>query len=148
MAKFYVVIADDHKWVRSGIRNIIGKLSDVVVVGEASTGYEALRLIEEQKPDLLLLDLNMPECDGVEVVRRLHDLGATTLILVLSAIKDREMILGMLDMGVAGYLTKDEAPEKLLAAIREFAAAKAAQQILVNKVESGGKISATRVFPE
>jgi DNA-binding NarL/FixJ family response regulator len=117
-----VILADDHVVVRIGIRNLLSRSTDISVIGEASNGVEAIQLVDELKPDVLLLDMEMPELDGVEVARRLRAAKAPVKILALSAYNDKQYILSMFDQGAAGYLTKDEAPEKIIEAVRGVAA--------------------------
>jgi DNA-binding NarL/FixJ family response regulator len=118
MEKIRVVIADDHTIMRVGIRNILTRSPDIEVVGEASNGQEAIQLIEALAPDILVLDMEMPIMDGVEVARRLQARRAPVRILVLSAYDDRQYILEMLNMGASGYLIKDEAPEVIVEAVQ------------------------------
>jgi DNA-binding NarL/FixJ family response regulator len=92
-------------------------LDQVSVVGEASNGAEAIQLVDKEHPDVLVLDMEMPVMDGVEVARRLLAAGSPVNILVLSAYDDRQYILEMLNMGAAGYLIKDEAPEVIVDAV-------------------------------
>jgi DNA-binding NarL/FixJ family response regulator len=117
MSKIRVVIADDHAIMRVGIRNILARSNEISVVGEASNGAEAIQLVEKEHPDVLVLDMEMPIMDGVEVARRLLAAGSPVNILVLSAYDDRQYILEMLNMGAAGYLIKDEAPEVIVDAV-------------------------------
>lgn len=121
MDKIRVVIADDHAIMRVGIRNILSRSSDINVVGEASNGAEAITLVEELSPDVLVLDMEMPIMDGVEVARQLRQNNSPVRILVLSAYDDRQYILEMLNLGAAGYLIKDEAPEVIVEAVQSIA---------------------------
>jgi DNA-binding NarL/FixJ family response regulator len=121
MEKIRVVIADDHAIMRVGIRNILSRSKEICVVGEASNGTEAIQLINELNPDVLVLDMEMPVMDGVEVARRLRSDQSPVNILVLSAYDDRQYILEMLNMGAAGYLIKDEAPEVIVDAVHGVA---------------------------
>jgi DNA-binding NarL/FixJ family response regulator len=121
MEKIRVVIADDHAIMRVGIRNILSRSKEICVVGEASNGTEAIQLINDLNPDVLVLDMEMPVMDGVEVARRLRSDQSPVNILVLSAYDDRQYILEMLNMGAAGYLIKDEAPEVIVDAVQGVA---------------------------
>jgi DNA-binding NarL/FixJ family response regulator len=121
MDKIRVVIADDHAIMRVGIRNILSRSNEICVVGEASNGAEAIQLVSELSPDVLILDMEMPVMDGVEVARRLQANKSPVRILVLSAYDDRQYILEMLNMGAAGYLIKDEAPEVIVDAVQGIA---------------------------
>jgi DNA-binding NarL/FixJ family response regulator len=121
MAPTRVVLADDHPMIRAGISNILKKAPDIEVVGEAADGAEAIRMVDDLEPDVLLLDVEMPVMKGVEVARRLQAAGSPVRILVLSAHNDRQYILGMLACGAAGYLTKEEGLEKIVDAIRHIA---------------------------
>ncbi|OGO33996.1 MAG: hypothetical protein A2Z16_10260 [Chloroflexi bacterium RBG_16_54_18] len=112
-----VVLAEDNEIIRRGIRNLLIKARDIEVVGEAKNGVEALRLVEALLPDVLLLDVEMPLLNGMEVARQMRKGGNNTPILVLSAYDDREYILEMLANGAAGYLIKDEAPRRIIDAV-------------------------------
>ncbi|MFW6088157.1 MAG: response regulator [Gemmatimonadota bacterium] len=114
-----VVVADDHAVVREGIRRVLDDDPDVAVVGEASTGAEALAIVEDCRPDVLLLDLGLPDISGLEVVRRLLAAGSPPRVLVLSMHEDDEYVLRAVRAGVDGYLLKDEAePAMLRTAVR------------------------------
>lgn len=112
-----VVLADDHPFIRRGLRNILQKNPEIRVVGEAADGVQALQLVKEHQPDVLVLDMEMPGLRGFEVAERLFQSGYQIPILALSAHEDRQYILGMLSSGAFGYLTKDEAPEMLVEAV-------------------------------
>ena len=121
MTSIRVVIADDHPVMRDGIRNLLDKAIDIEVAGEAGDGVEALRLVEELDPDVLLLDMELPGLKGVEVAQRLQASGAAVRILALSAYNDEEYIRGLLASGAAGYLLKEEIPGTIVEAIRGVA---------------------------
>jgi len=116
-----VVLVDDHPVVRSGIRHLLEKTSDIVVVGESGEGSEAMRLIDELAPDIVLLDMEMPGQTGVEIARGLQAAGSLVRILAISAYDDEHYIIALLASGAAGYLTKDEAMEKIDEAVRGIA---------------------------
>lgn len=124
LEKIRVILADDHPFLRTGLRKILDKTTDIIVVGEASDGAQALSLVESLEPDVLVLDVEMPYMNGIQVARELNSRDSDVRILVLSAHDDRAHILGMLDAGVAGYLTKDEASEVLVKAVRGVAEGK------------------------
>jgi DNA-binding NarL/FixJ family response regulator len=124
LEKIRVILADDHPFLRTGLRKILDKTSDIVVIGEAGDGDQALELVESLEPDVLVLDVEMPRVNGIQVARELNSRDTGVRILVLSAHDDRAHILGMLDAGVAGYLTKDEASEVLVKAVRGVAEGK------------------------
>jgi len=121
MATIRVVLADDHPLVREGLRNLFEKAVDIEVVGEAGDGAEALRLVEELAPDVLMLDMEMPGLTGVDVARQLQMDRSTVCVLALSGHDDKEYIKGLLASGAAGYLTKGELPETIIEAVRGVA---------------------------
>lgn len=121
MIPIRVVISDDHPIVRSGIRLALEHAPEIIVVGEASNGHEALRLVEELAPDVLVLDIEMPELSGIEVTRQLQAARHPVQILTISAHDDEQYIIEMLSIGAAGYLTKDEAYSTIVSAVRGVA---------------------------
>jgi DNA-binding NarL/FixJ family response regulator len=113
-----VLLADDHPLVRSGIRTMLNCEDDMELVAEATTGDDAQRLSLELKPDVLLLDLNMPGVSAIETVKHLHRHCAGVKVLVLTAYNDDAYIRGLIASRVAGYVLKDEAAEAVVRAIR------------------------------
>jgi DNA-binding NarL/FixJ family response regulator len=113
-----VVLVDDHPVVRAGIKNLLEKAADIVVIGEASTGPEALRIVSDLNPDVLLLDMELPGISGSEVALQLQKSGMGTKILALSAHDDRQYIQELLAHGASGYLVKEEVPEAIVEAVR------------------------------
>ncbi|HZU00889.1 MAG TPA: response regulator transcription factor, partial [Ktedonobacteraceae bacterium] len=106
-----VVIVDDHAIVREGLRFLFEQQPDIEVVGEGEDGLQAIALIEEQHPDVLLLDLLMPRVHGVEVIRRIKRLSPQTQILVLTSFAEDELLFGAIQAGALSYLLKDTRPE-------------------------------------
>ena len=120
--KLRVLLADDHEVVRAGVAFMINRQPDMAVVAEAKNGREAATLFEQTKPDVALVDLRMPEADGVECVRliRLHDPAAR--ILILTTYDTDEDIQLALQAGASGYLLKDVTEAELVACVRKAAA--------------------------
>jgi len=116
-----VIIIDDHPIVRAGMRSILDVTGDIRVVAEGATGGDAIQLVVEHNPDVLILDLNLPDINGLDVAQRLCDQNTPTAILVLTAHNDRQMIFGLLECGAVGYVLKDEALETLANAVRAAA---------------------------
>jgi len=117
-----VLIADDHALVRAGLSELLERADDVEVVGLAGDGAEALDLARRVRPDVVLMDLSMPNMDGTEATRRLLADGTTAQVVVLTSLSAREQILQALDAGAIGYLLKDAEPEELLRGVRSAAA--------------------------
>lgn len=113
------MLVDDHAVVRMGFRLLIDGAADMRVVAEAQSGEEAIRGVDEARPDVVIMDISMPGIGGLEAVRRLHAKDPGTRILVLSAHEDTMHARRLLKAGAAGYLTKRAAAEALLRAIRE-----------------------------
>ena len=116
-----ILIADDHALFRDGIKRIIGEIIDIEVVSEAVDGRDALRKMRECKWDVALLDINMPDINGLEVLKRMTDMDASKRILVLSMYPEDEYAIRAIRSGAAGYLTKDSSTDKLVAVIRRLA---------------------------
>jgi two-component system, NarL family, response regulator DegU len=116
-----VLLADDHARVRAGIRKLLNSTDDIQVIGEASDGEEAFRMAQELEPDVLLLDVEMPNMNGKEVAALLTENQSPVRILALSAHDDSQYILGMLNNGASGYVMKEEVPEILVKAVRGVA---------------------------
>jgi DNA-binding NarL/FixJ family response regulator len=116
-----VVIVDDHPIVRAGMRAILSVEADIDVLAEGANGGDALRLVEEFCPDVLALDVQLPDLNGLEVTRRLRAQGRKTAILILTVHHDHETIFGLLEAGAVGYVLKEEALETLVGAVRAAA---------------------------
>jgi two-component system invasion response regulator UvrY len=118
-----VFIADDHPVVRKGIRQIVADTSDIVIVGEATNGREAIELVGYIVAcDLVLLDLSLPDRDGLDVLKQLRREHPSVRVLVLTMHSEDQFAVRALKAGAAGYLTKDGAPAELIGAIRKIVA--------------------------
>ena len=115
-----LIVVDDHSGVRKSISNLLRKTDDISVVGEAETGTQAIQLALEKKPDIVLLDVELPDQRGPVVMQQLHKLLPDTKVLAISSYNDRQFIWGMMESGASGYLTKDKIPAKLIEAIRSI----------------------------
>jgi DNA-binding NarL/FixJ family response regulator len=121
MPSIRVLIVDDHPVVRSGIKSILEAAMGIDVVGEAQNGAEALEMIENAQPDVVLLDMKLPDISGVEIIKKIYTSGGKTRILGLSSYNDREFISQLLNHGASGYLLKEEVPELIIEAVRGVA---------------------------
>ncbi|MEU5990912.1 response regulator transcription factor [Spirillospora sp. NPDC047418] len=112
-----VVLADDQPLIRAGLRVLIADTPDLEIVGEAGTGAEAVALVEDVQPDVVVMDIRMPGMDGIEATRRI----TTAHVIMLTTFDDDEYVYGSLRAGASGFLVKDMALEEILAAIRVVA---------------------------
>jgi DNA-binding NarL/FixJ family response regulator len=117
-----VAIADDHPVVREGLASMLETQPDLEVVGQAGTGPEAITLVAGRDPDVLLLDLEMPELDGVGVLRRLRETGARTRTIIFTVFDTDDRIIAAVEAGAAGYLLKGAPRADVFAAVRTVAA--------------------------
>lgn len=113
-----IALADDHSLVRAGLRSLLSQAGDMEVVAEAEDGRQALEVVTEHAPDVLVLDLGLPELNGLEVIARLRRTGSDTRVLVLSMHDDREYVARAFREGASGYLVKDAAEPELEVAVR------------------------------
>ena len=118
MAQLRIVLGEDHAVVREGTRRILEQHPDLVVVGEAGDGQQALELIERLKPDVAILDIRMPRLNGIEVVRRMKECSPNTKALMLTAYDDDDYVLALMDVGASGYLLKTARASELVEAVR------------------------------
>jgi DNA-binding NarL/FixJ family response regulator len=112
-----ILLADDHQITRSGLRALLEQQPDMAVVGEADNGRLAVRMAAELKPDVIVMDINMPELNGIEATRQIRTELPHTKIIALSMHSDKRYVAGMLKAGVSGYLLKNCAFDELVAAI-------------------------------
>lgn len=113
-----LVLVDDHQIVRAGLRMLFQAEPDMVIVGEASRGDEALELVRTLRPDVVIMDVVMPGMNGIEATRRIKETSPETAILALTMHEDEEYFFAMLHAGASGYIPKRAAPDDLVSGIR------------------------------
>ena len=144
-----VVLVDDHAVVRSGLAQLLGGADDIEVVGQAADGREALVVVREMLPDVVVMDLQMPEVDGVETTRQIvsEELGCE--VLVLTSYSDHARIVAALDAGAVGYLLKDADPEEVIGGVRAVSRGESplnprvARQLLTARAEAPTTVDLT-----
>jgi len=112
-----ILITDDHAIVRTGLRTLLKEEPSMELIGEATGGYQAIKLVQEMKPDILLLDLSMPDLDGIEVTRKLKPLFPKMHILILTIHEDQALLREAIRAGASGYILKQAAESELISAI-------------------------------
>ncbi|MFF9351744.1 response regulator [Streptomyces sp. NPDC014734] len=148
-----VVVADDQSVVREGIVMLLGLLPGVEVIGSAKDGEEAVALVAELAPDVVLMDLRMPRCDGAEATRRIRRDHPGTQVVVLTTFADDDSLFTALQAGARGYLTKDAGGEEIVRAIQavlsgEAGFAPSVQRRLLERVTTSSTPSAPPFDPE
>ncbi len=118
MSTIRVLIADDHAMVREGMRRMFERERDIEVVGEAGDGEEAVRLAQEMKPDVAIMDISMPKLDGIEATKQIKKSCPSVSILILSAYDDDQFVFALLEAGAAGYLLKSVRSREVVDAVR------------------------------
>lgn len=116
--KINLLIADDHSMVRQGLKQILELEKDITVTAQASNGNEAVRLAREYKPDIILMDINMPGTNGLQAIKEIKQEKLPSKVIVLTIHEDREYLFKTLQMGAEGYVLKDAEPAVLIEAIR------------------------------
>ncbi|MBU1936831.1 response regulator transcription factor [bacterium] len=141
MKEIKLVVADDHKLFRLGLKELLSQRTDIKVVGEAATGFEAAAQAHELKPDIVLMDISMQNLNGIEATRRIVDADAEVRVIILSMHADRRYIIEALRAGAKGYLLKDSAPEELFRAIHKvlsnqfYLSAKINEQVIADFIQ-------------
>jgi DNA-binding NarL/FixJ family response regulator len=138
-----VLVADDQRVVREGLGTLLGLITGIEVVGTAADGNEALALAIQLRPDVVLMDLRMPRCDGIEATRRLRQHDAGIKVLVLTTYADDRSVIDALRAGARGYLTKDAGAAEIRQALERVTAGQpaidpAVQQHLLDAITAGG----------
>ncbi len=121
LGKLRIVVADDHTLMRSGLVSLLKAMNDVEVVGEAGDGREALRLVKELQPDIVVMDISMPELNGLDAAERVKQHAEKTKVIILSMHANEEYVAQALKAGAAGYLLKDAAINELQMAVQAVA---------------------------
>jgi DNA-binding NarL/FixJ family response regulator len=134
MRKTRILLADDHKLMRSGLKALIEQQPDLTVVGEADDGRQAVALAASLKPDLLVMDIGMPNLNGIEAARQITQANPGTAIVILSMHSDESYVLRALKAGAKGYLLKDSAESDLIRAVHAVAGGKSFFSPAVSKV--------------
>ena len=119
MAPYSIVLADDHVLVRQGLRRILEGMADLEVVGEANDGLDLLNLLNQLTPDLVILDIFMPNLRGIEAIHEIKKIRPEAKVLILTMHKDREYLYLALSAGAKGYLLKEDADKELFSAIEK-----------------------------
>lgn len=148
-----VVVADDQSVVREGIVMLLGLLPGVEVVGAAKDGEEAVALVAEVAPDVVLMDLRMPRCDGAEATRRIRSAYPSTQVVILTTYADDDSLFPALQAGARGYLTKDAGGDEIVRAIQDVLAGQAGlapsvQRRLLERVMAPPPATAPAVLPD
>ena len=144
MNKVRIALADDHKLFRMGLRQLIERHPEVSIIGEAATGLEAISIAKEYTPDVVLMDISMPELNGIEAARRLHEELPEVRVVIVSMHSDRRYVLEALRSGVRGYLLKDSSPEEIFRAIQKvmsnqfYLSPQINEQVIAGFVQQGG----------
>jgi DNA-binding NarL/FixJ family response regulator len=139
-----LLIADDHPLVRDALTTLLAGVEDIEVVGTVADGREAVEVALATSPDVVLMDLEMPELNGMDATRALHEAGSDARVVVLTTFSDRDRILGALDAGALGYLLKDAEPEEIIRGVRAAArgesplAPRAAHELLIERAGAPG----------
>jgi len=145
MSKIRIVIADDHAVTRQGTRSLLEREKDLDVVGEAADGEEAVKLIEQLRPDVAIIDIAMPKLSGIEVTRQIKPHCPSTAVLIFSAYDNDEYIFALLEAGAAGYLLKDVDSREVIEAVRAVHAGESVlHPVIARKVISRFRPPATK----
>jgi len=138
MSKYRIILVDDHALIRAGVKNLLKQSRDMVVIAEVETGMQAIDKYEELKPDLMVLDISLPDINGMEVSQKILELDPLANILMLSMYDDEDYVSRCIENGVKGYVVKSESSQELEYAVRTILQGKTyfgrkAQELILNK---------------
>lgn len=138
MAKYKIILVDDHSLIRAGVKILLSSNKDIDVMGEAESGAKAIDLYEELKPDLVILDISLPDINGMEVSQRILQMNPAANILILSMYDDEDYVSKCIENGVKGYVVKSESSQELEYAVKSILHGKTyfgrkAQELILNK---------------
>lgn len=144
--KILVMIADDHSLMREGLKQILELEEGIAVIAQAGNGEEVIQKAQEYKPDVILMDINMPKMNGIEALRRLKDIGLDSKIIMLTIHDDREYLYETIKIGANGYVLKDADSDTLIKAIFDVFKGKSyiqpsISELLVNEINPSGSKS-------
>lgn len=142
-----IIIADDHKIVRAGLKRILDEDPFIEVIEEASTGIEAIKKIKANLPDVVIMDISMPEMDGLDATKQIHELFPKLPILILTVHVPMQYAFRIFRAGAMGYLVKNTAPGELVKAVhrlnagRPYMSTEVSEELALQRIEEGGNLS-------
>jgi two-component system, NarL family, response regulator LiaR len=128
MKKIRLLVVDDHTMVREGLAAILANYADIEVIGQASDGIQAMEIVSKEKPDVVLLDMKMPNQDGLTTIPKIRETSPNTRILVVTAFPDNELVYPAIKAGALGYILKDATRDQLVQSIRDVDQGRASLQ--------------------
>ena len=140
-----VLVVDDHSMVRAGLQQLLSSAPDMQVVGSADNGEQGVTLAAQLRPNVVLMDLQMPVMDGVQATAALREQSPESAVVIVTSFSDRDRIIGAVDAGAVGYLLKDASPDEILAGVRAAARGesplhpRAARELLSARSESSSR---------
>lgn len=143
----HILLVDDHTLIREGLKQILSEQTDLVITAEASSGQQALEVVANQNFDIVLLDIGLPDQNGIEVLKEIKQTKPNLPVLILTMYSEEQYAIRLLKMGAAGYLSKESSPEQLVNAIRKilsggkFLSQNVTEQLLMGLNNSGAKPS-------